>query len=90
MTDGTASVGRLTRDVERAGADLTALRSRAGAFAGQASGLNAELSHIAKDAQRVAMHASPANLAAVDEAVFALKAHARPLISEMQAICPKS
>lgn len=88
MTGQTVPARQILSFVAQAQRELTTLTGQAGAFSEQANELRADLAEIGKDARAQAMHPSSSGMGALDSAVATLKNHARPLIREMQAVCP--
>ena len=86
-----ASAGQLTAELRNIHKQLTALKSAGGgAYSAQADQLSSAFAQISKDAQKLAMNPSSANLTALTTAVQKLKTTAKPMVKEMQKVCPQS
>jgi hypothetical protein len=83
-----ASARRLARYLTRAEGELIALR--AGAFSRETMKLGAELGRIAKDARRLAIDRSSAQMGALGVAMAVLKAHVGRLSQKMRTVCPRA
>jgi hypothetical protein len=91
VTVSANSAGQISADLTSIETEFAALENQAaGAYSAEIGQLTTALNQITKSAQALAKHPSQANLTATTNAVNNLKATAKPLIKEMQTVCPSS
>ncbi len=86
---GPSSAGTLTRDLTNIESELKTLKGQAGgAFAGQANSLMASINQIKKASAMLGTNPVGA-VKQLTTSLIGLKAKARPVLAEMQTLCPQ-